>query len=490
MKNTVGLISFFEKKIIFYFIFSILICTTTLAQSVLISDDVSVRNDAGYVIVGKFKEKTLLFRDRVLSFEIQAYDNQMHLDWKKNLAIDSRRGNVMDVVAGKDCFTAIVKYKLRGNTQIKLHRYNAEAKEIDTISVKDYGQRYTLPAPQSVMSEDKTKLLIYNILEDQQIEATVVDLENNKIVWDQVITTQHTDLKRMLKHCSIDNYGSIHFVFFDEKSLGIFKSEDDFFEILEYGPGYASVTNQLVEIKNYHVYDQAFKYDNVNHRLLCAGLYSDKNREKAVGYFTFNLSTTHPEAYQILFVPFDDAFIASTLGKEETTQKGIMDSKIQDLVLRKDGGVLLLLEEVRRLERTSNLTSRSSFNNSAMMHITTDYYYEDILAIAVNPDGSEQWKNVLHKRQFSQDDDAIFSSYGVFKTPSGLRLLYNDEINVETTTSAYQLRGNGSMERNTIFSTDRQDVFLRFRDALQVSSNEVIVPSEYRAELKLVRIRF
>jgi hypothetical protein len=461
------------------------------AQSVMISDELSVRNDAGYVIIGKLKDKVLLFRDRVTSFEVNAYDDQMHLAWNKSLDIDNRRGSILDVVAGKESFTAIVKYKYKGHTLIKLHRYNADAKEIDTISVKDYGQRFLMPSPQSVLSEDRSKLLIYNIHNDKEIETTVVDLNTNQIIWDYTFTTAHEDLKSILKSTLIDNYGTVHFVLFDETSQNIFNNKDHQLEILEYGPEHSASTIQIVPITDRYIYDKIFRYDNVNHRVIGAGLYAEKNREKAAGYFFFSTNATHPEQYNLKFDAFDETLIAKTLGKEQSAQKGIVDVRVQDIALRKDGGVVLIIEEIRRLERMiSSGMHNTAFRDGGNMHFSTDFYYEDVIALSLDADGNTQWHNVMQKRQFSQDDEGIFSSYGVFKNPSGVRLLFNDEINTETTTSEYVVTGNGKVKHNSIFNTDRQDVLLRFRDGLQVDSNEMIVPSEYRAQLKLVRIRF
>ncbi len=461
------------------------------AQSIVISDGLTVRNDAGYVIIGKLKDKILLFRDRVTSFEVNAYDDQMHLAWNKSLNIDDRRGSVLDVVAGKESFTAIVKYKYKGHTLIKLHRYNADAKETDTISVKDYGQRFLMPAPQSILSEDRSKLLIYNIHNDKEIETTVVDLNTSQIIWDYTFTTQHENLKSILKSTIIDNYGTVHFVLFDETSQNIFNNKDHQLEILEYGPEHSSSTIQIIPITDRYIYDKFFKYDNVNHRLIGAGLYTEKNREKAAGYFFFSTNATHPEQYNLKFDDFDETLIAKTLGKEQSTQKGIVDVRVQDVALRKDGGAVLIIEEIRRLERMiSSGMHSAAFRDNGNMHFSTDFYYEDVIALSLDKEGNTEWHNVMQKRQFSQDDEGIFSSYGVFKNPSGIRLLFNDEINTETTTSEYVLTGNGKVKHNSIFNTDRQDVLLRFRDGLQVSSNEMIVPSEYRTELKLVRIRF
>jgi len=100
------------------------------------------------------------------------------------------------------------------------------------------------------------------------------------------------------------------------------------------------------------------------------------------------------------------------------------------------------------------------------------------------------WKEVLHKKQYSQDDDAAYSSYFLAKTATSLRLLFNDEIQYENTVSEYILKGNGEFNRNSVMSTENQKIRLRFKDALQISADVVIVPSEARNRLKLVKVQY
>ena len=121
---------------------------------------------------------------------------------------------------------------------------------------------------------------------------------------------------------------------------------------------------------------------------------------------------------------------------------------------------------------------------------SVDYYYDNIFAVSLSLDGTTHWKSIFYKKQSSQDDEARYCSYFLVKTPSALRFLFNDEIERSTTVSEYVLNGNGQTERHAIMNTEGQDINLRFRDALQVSANEVIVPSDDRRRVKLVKIQY
>jgi len=86
--------------------------------------------------------------------------------------------------------------------------------------------------------------------------------------------------------------------------------------------------------------------------------------------------------------------------------------------------------------------------------------------------------------------EVVFSSYFLFKTPSRLRIIYNDEIKRNNTVSEYVMDPLGNFERNSLLSTEYQKLKLRFRDAVQTSSNTLLVPSERNFKLSLVKIEY
>jgi hypothetical protein len=119
---------------------------------------------------------------------------------------------------------------------------------------------------------------------------------------------------------------------------------------------------------------------------------------------------------------------------------------------------------------------------------TIDYYYNDIFAISVHPDGEEHWKKVLYKKQYSQDDEGAYSSFFLFKTPANVRLIFNDEIKFENTVSEYVVKGTGDNERHSLLSTELLKLRLRFRDAIQIAGDKMVVPSERRGQLRVAKI--
>ena len=123
-------------------------------------------------------------------------------------------------------------------------------------------------------------------------------------------------------------------------------------------------------------------------------------------------------------------------------------------------------------------------------HSLVDYSYEDVAVMSIHPDGQEHWSAVLHKRQYSQDDDAAYSSFFLMKGSRNIRMVYNDEIRPENTVSEYVINGDGGLERRVVMNTEDQKLKLQFTEAIQVDASTVIVPSLHRYKLKLVKISY
>src|SRR5690606_36310418 len=180
-----------------------------------------------------------------------------------------------------------------------------------------------------------------------------------------------------------------------------------------------------------------------------AGMYSERNTGRAQGFFFLRYHPGLPA--EISTLPFDEALLAEVYGKDVALSRGLTDFRIRQIALRQDGGGVVIAEVNKEFSRRSGVPMRRE-NGLYVRGGWVDYYVEDLLLFAIHPDGTEHWKKVLRKRQYSQDDDAIYSSYFLFKTPNPLRFLFNDEIKQENTVGGYEVSGTGQVERKTVFN--------------------------------------
>jgi hypothetical protein len=456
------------------------------SQTTLISDDINIGTSEGYGIIGKYNDRVLFFNLDDNKVKLKSFDAKLHKIWEKDIEPDRKNSSkVLEVLGNRQDFNVIYHFRRKGHNFIKVHKYDAQVKLLDSAIVIDWGRNMVTPTYLTTYSEDKKIILVYEVESSNKINAVAISLDSLSPIWYKSFDTKTTIFDNNYRQVLINNNGDAFFI----------EEEDNRWNTVEKHRFVIRQINQYedrvfqIPMPQYVNTSIKFKYDNVNQKMTAAGLYATKNALRSLGYYLLNISS-RTDAHSFYYQPFDDEFVSSLFGKKITDNKGITDLSIQEIVHRRDGGILAIFEQVKEIERQM-ATGNSRFNiRGDGLRISVDYFYENIFAIALSPDGVTQWKSIFYKKQSSQDDEARYCSYFLVKTPTALRFLFNDEVERSTTVSEYMLNGSGQSERHAIMNTAGQDVNLRFRDAMQVSANEVIVPSDDRRRVKLVKIQY
>ncbi|HNI45133.1 MAG TPA: hypothetical protein PK230_10595, partial [Chitinophagales bacterium] len=122
---------------------------------------------------------------------------------------------------------------------------------------------------------------------------------------------------------------------------------------------------------------------------------------------------------------------------------------------------------------------------------SVNYYNEDVFSFSLQPDGSLLWANVVQKKQYSEDDDAIYSSFGLMNRRHSVDLLFNQEINYSTPIVGGAVSSSGSYKMVNLMSKQDLGILLSLRNGKQVSAEEYVVPSfTRRGDFMLAKINF
>lgn len=451
-------------------------------QEIVVSEEVSLKNDYAYEVIGKLDGNILLYRDMQNQFEVQAFDEELRLKWQRVLNLEKRNAEVVAVVPGDTSFHVIFGFRSKGDYYLKHNHYDPQVRVIDSTTISVIEKLYFAPRFQHTISEDKTKILLYRSDKEVEIQVGVYDVYSKEMLWRKQVIFQNGSARRDFRQMLVSDVGDMFLIMDHERSSRRHKE----FGIIRVAASDRVIRKRNVVLENYNAYDLHAAYDNVHENLFLAGLYSEKSMEKSLGMYLFTMGLYDKDA-NLHLMPFEQEMLEEIHGKEVSPSKGLSDFLVKNIVFRQDGGVLLIAEMHKEYSRRPNIAGhRSDYSRGGWV----DYYLEDVLVFSVNPDGTDHWKVVLHKKQYSQDDNGMYSSFFVFKTPEKIHLLYNDEIRQENTVSEYVLRGNGYYKRSSVFSTNYQRLKMRFRDGLQIAYNECIVPSERSNRLNLVRITF
>ena len=158
------------KKLFTLMVF--LLPTLLSAQTVTVSEPLSIRSDQGYEVIGKMKDRFLLYRNKANNdYEIQAFNENLHQSWTKELEFERKKTEVIGIVPNNDSFHIIYQFKRKGRTILKANKYDAGANMIDSVTIFNYGNRFYPPKVSIVPSEDKSKILLYSIERQSNIEV-------------------------------------------------------------------------------------------------------------------------------------------------------------------------------------------------------------------------------------------------------------------------------------------------------------------------------
>lgn len=476
------------QKLLLQFALFILSVNGLQAQSAIVSDPLFIRSDYGYELIGRLRDRVLIFRDRYDDFVVQAFDNQMRLSWSKEISDLDRRGvRILGVVPGRNDFSVVYQMRRRGRTHLRVHKYDPGANLIDSMLVMDYGERvFSVPALNIVRSDDRNCIVVYNSAERDRIEATCFLLDKMQLIWHNVAMVDDASdaFEERQPKIALGNNGAFFWV--TEKNNRRGKLDRHELSILRLDEGGTKHTR--TSLGPYYTVDSKFEFDNQNNRITAAGLWGERNRERANGLFFFSMVVGTSEPPVLRYEPFDEKFF-SVLRQKDVGEddKGVADVKVAHVILRQDGGAIMVAERTHEIMRGA-ASGRGFFRDG--MRMIVDHYFDDVIIAGFHADGQSHWKSVLHKKQYSQDDDGLFSSFFLMRNADRLRLFFNDEIKFENTCSEYVLSTDGLFDRNSLINTVNQNLRLRFRDALQINASECLVPSEFRGRLKLVLLRF
>jgi hypothetical protein len=472
-----------------FLLLALLMHSELLSQSVTISEDINIRNDAGYDIIGRYKDRILLFRDRDDSYEIQAYDSRLQTTWNREIEdIEHYNSRIVAVFQGKNDYSIIYTFRRKGSHYLRLHKYDPSANLIDTITLKNYGERpFNPPRLETMRSDDRNSFVIYDLGEKDQISVLCFRMDQMKVIWDKTIHVEDDFSEKSLRGMALSNYGD--FFMMSEYDNRKIKREQHRLKLLQVNAQLERLVQ--VPVPDFLIIHSKLIVDNTHHNLVAAGLCAADDRENAEAAYCLRVPFNQPDTNYVLHqIPFDEQLLSVLLGKDITPKnKDISDAEVRHLLLRADGGVVMLVERSYEVYRGGGMTNAGRFGRGDMRAVV-DYYFDDMFAIGIDAQGKAIWKTVLNKKQYSQDDDAIFSSFFLMREADKFHLLFNDEIKYDNSCSEYTVTANGAFDRNSLLNTADQNLRIRFREGIQISTAECLIPSEYRNKLKLLLINF
>lgn len=476
------------RIVVLLFLIDVVVPYPTNAQKVTVSREIGVRNNYAYDILPNIGDHIIFYHDKGSEQQFEIYDQDLRHIQTISPEFEKRNISPAGVVPMDSTFHFFYSYREDDTTYLNLRVYDKNMFLTDTVTLsKQPKVGFFKDNPKFSYSQDKSKVLIF-YPEEKDLYLRLVDNFSKSMIYEFKLSIKDINLRTDFEKLEINNRGEIFIL--GRKSSFWGRDNDRGFLLIRVLNQSNVIIHRFFPEKD-EVSDLLMDFDEKNQRLAIAGFVSSGDLSKTNGYFAFSIRTQDiPLEAEIAINRFSPEFLSEVTGKKVGKVKELSDYFLKDMVVRNDGGVILICETVKEFTRRTQINAPTNVGDVYPLRGFVDYYHEDLILIASYPDGKEHWKKILFKKQFSQDDNAIYSSFFLFKTPSRIKLLYNDEIKNNNTVSEYVFDPLGNAERRSVLSTEYQNLKLRFRDAIQTGPSSLIVPSEKSWKINMVKIEY
>lgn len=486
------------KKYIFLLIFFI-VGSDSFAQKVVFSPPQRLPSKiTEYEIVGKTKQGLAVHKSGVKYNELEMYDlNTMKLKWTREMNLGDKKAQVEEIIAYPNELVVLFTVKQKNETYLYARRTTAELAPLaDDVELDKIVRKFGTYGFDFFVDVSKNKKYI-NILRHNydfsgldNIDCILIDPKLKVIAKKNIPIEERPNV---LDKTFLSNNGMIFFgQGTNKRTLLNNQAQYEALKILKYDYRKEELKLVTIEDTEHLMNEVEFEVDDKNGKVVVAGFYSVKQASLSDGYFYIDIDLKTDEIGKRVFAPFSAEFTQKIESiKGYRSRKKATNLNINELIIRNDGGALLVAESAYSTSRNVTRSAFDTYYNSRRTMEVTNYYHDDIVVLSIHPDGSLFWDNVLRKKQYSEDDDGYFSSFGVVNVRSALNLIFNEEITKNTTVNGYVLDAKGDYKIQSLLSVREYDLMMAPQYSKQLSFSEVVLPAfNNRNEFMLAKISF
>ncbi len=488
----------------------------SVAQKITYSDVLkeSVR-DLNFEILGKVSSNILIFKNQSSRYAISMYQNDMELKDKIDLDFIPDKAYNVDFIVYPDSVYMVYQYQKKGVVYCMAAKINGNVKLLgepfllDTTHVGAFGDNKIYNV---VNSEDKKKIMVYKVQKknDQFNFVTLLYDNTFQLIHKTRQSLDYDDRRDIYSDFALDNDGN--FIFTKSIKSG-YRDDIGKLELITKSPLLDTFAITALPLQKQYIDEVKVKVDNVNKRYVLNSFYYNERRGNIAGIYTAIWDVNADSTRIHIFTPLADS-IRSAAKEKGSLKYAFNDYFIRNILLKKDGGYLLVAEDYSTQSTGSNPWNRwdylygSPFSspyyynyyspyyggyyrpyNSYGGFNSTRYYYYNILVLSVNNMGVTEWANVIHKEQ-SGDNTDNFLSYATFNTGANIHFLFNNADRRNPLLVDNEISPDGNIKRNPSLKSYEKGYDFMIRYAKQTGARQLVVPCSYRDQICFAKIDF
>ena len=442
---------------------------------------------------------------------IEHFDNKMNQTKSEELIITDKNGEERDyefIVHMNNTLYVFSSIENKKTDKVNLYaqtinkktlRPNNDSRKIAEINYADKGSG-SFGDFQFNISKDQTKLMIHYLLpakkkEKEKIALIVLDKELG-LLWEKKCTLPYLEELFDDERYRIDNDGNAYIlgVVYKEKALAKRKGKPNYkYQLISYKDKGETYSEYPIELAGKFITDMQIAINDKND-IICAGFYSNIGTFSINGSYFLNINGSNGEIVNKSFKAFDLEFITQNMTEREANkvkkkeEKGkdveLSEYDLDDIILRDDGGAILVGEQFYIVAHTYSSSNGASYT-------TYHYNYNDIIVINISPEGQIEWAKKIPKEQESIDDGGTYSSYAMSVFGDKMFFIFNDNPKNLTNTGDGKLKNynpnresivalvamdsDGKYKKEALYKMKRSDVLIRPKLSKQISEDEMII---------------
>ncbi len=449
-----------------------------------------------YDVLGETSFGVVVLDAGKTSHSVAVYSADMKLKWKKPFVLkEFGFVNVNKVYLSDDSLIVFYTIQVRGMTILKVAKVNPQLNLIRPSVVIDTLSASTLlavpPMNYSVSLSKKRFLIYYDDLNNS---------EKRKLHWYCIDDLLKLKSKNEFRSgdfsepetvtATIDDSISCWFLI-GENQVKNFHNDFPFnkFMLVSYNDSTKNISQSIAEESGMIFTQPLLKQDLKNKKIIVAGLYSlsPGTESNGVLLLKYNLSGTLVSKKLIAY----STDLLSQLSGNITPKRndGFFSFQPSDMVIKNDGGIIFLAESYSISTEAFNSPGYGNFGGASSLTVNF-YHFDEVLAFSITDTGGVEWNQVIHKKQQTESDGGIFSSFALVVAPAELLLVFNDFTGGMDVLSTFVLHSDGKIDRNEIFNADKKGLLPLVKAGKQISPNEMVMPSLKKGYLQYLKILF
>ncbi len=396
----------------------ILSLTPTQAQSITARIDLGKREpqpdfyeyspvDQGLITLGPSSKSS----SRYLS--ITKYNSRLKKEWSKKVIEQNGRKTIdfTSVVGANILVFVSEEFPKEKVIKTYYYQYDLAGNEIASEAIlsvypNDRQQKVNL---QYVMSRNKRRLLCYKNLKNkrdsEELLYYIFDDEGDVMVNGE-INLKYPDNRFQVTDVRVSNQGNVYLLGKFSRVNNIREAGDQKYIIYRQDTREQLGEEIPVELGNRYITNLAFRLDR-NENIYVAGFYSNRSTDQIAGTILQRIERNGELSLNVS-QKFDAGFLSNYLSTGQINRgRELRNFYLKDIVLRSDGGVLLMAEKFF-------ITTESYRDIYGAWIDRQIYHYGDIILTSIASNGDIEWHSIVDKQQVSDSPASLsyFSAIG------------------------------------------------------------------------------